>query len=251
MILNAIKTEKILPNQKTLTAVLDKYVKKFPEASILVISSKIVSLCEGRIRELAEDKEKILQEESDYFLPKKYRVSGATCAITHHAFIGFAGIDESNSAGHFVLLPKDAQKTATFVYKYLKTRFNLARCGVIITDSHSTPLRRGASGIALAYKGFEGLKDYRGTEDLFGRKLKMEMANIADALASAAVLVMGEGNEQTPLVLVQNTNGITYSDKAPTKKELSDFFVDIHDDIFSPLFNIKRLKKGRKESSDA
>jgi|SRR6185369_1036495 len=246
MRLTPIKTEKILPEEKALLSVLDAHIQHFSERSILAISSKIVSLCEGRVRKLSEDKEKLLQEESDYFLPKRHRKNNSL-TITHHAFIGSAGIDESNSAGHFVLLPQNAQKTVSLVYRYLKRRFNLKECGVCITDSHSTPLRRGASGIALAYKGFEGLKDYRGTSDLFGRMLRLEQANITDALASAAVLVMGEGDEQTPLVLIEDTNGITFNEKAPTKKELSEFFVDLTDDIFSPVFNVRRLKKGGKK----
>lgn len=244
MKITALKTEKVLPGETTLLTLLEEHVRKFPEGSILAISSKIISLCEGRIKELTEDKEKLLQEESAYFLPKKYRLNNAL-TVTHHAFIGSAGIDESNAAGHLVLLPKDSYKTACLIYHYLRKRFEIKDCGVIITDSHSTPLRRGASGIALAYKGFKGIKDYRGTEDLFGRKLKIEQANITDALAAAAVLVMGEGNEQTPLVVITETNGITFKQSAPNKKELSEFFVDISDDIFSPLFNLKRLKKGK------
>jgi F420-0:gamma-glutamyl ligase len=228
---------------------LDKYVKKFPEKSILVIASKIISLCEGRTVPLDQDKEKLIQREANYYLPKKFRRSGATGTITHFAFIGAAGIDESNAAGQYVLLPEDSKKTADAIYDYLKKRFAVKEAGVIITDSHSTPLRRGASGIALAYRGFIGLKDYRGKKDLFGRKMVMEQANMTDALAAAAVLVMGEGDEQTPLVVIEDTLGIAFHQNAPTKKELSEFFVDLKDDIFAPLFNLKRLKKGKRKTN--
>lgn len=245
MLLTPIKTQKILPNQATLMKILDASLKKFPEKSILVITSKIISLCEGRVASLDQDKEKLIQQEADYYLPKKFRHHGASGTVTHYAFIGASGIDESNASGHFVLLPKDPQKTASLVYHYLKMRFGVKSCGVIIVDSHSTPLRRGASGIALSYRGFVGLKDYRGKKDLFGRKLVIEQANVVDALSAAAVLVMGEGNEQTPLVRIENINGITFRNNAPTKKERSEFFVDLENDIFAPLFNLKRLKKGK------
>ncbi|MEI8097116.1 MAG: coenzyme F420-0:L-glutamate ligase [Candidatus Moraniibacteriota bacterium] len=244
MIITPIKTEKVLARQISLEKLLDASLKKFPEKSILVITSKIVSLCEGRTESLNEDKEKLMQREADYYLPKKFRRFGASGTITHFAFIGASGIDESNASGQYVLLPKNSQKTVDVIYQYLKKRFNVKEAGVIITDSHSTPLRRGASGISLAYRGFIGLKDYRGKEDLFGRKLVMEQANVADALASSAVLVMGEGSEQTPLALIKDIPNVTFQDNAPTKKERSEFFVDLKDDIFAPLFNLKRLKKG-------
>lgn len=245
MKITPLRTEKILPGQASLTKILDTYVGKFPEKSILVITSKIVSLCEGRLESRDQDKEKLIHREAAYYLPKKFRQRGASGTITHSAFIGAAGIDESNAAGYYVLLPEDSQKTASAVYRYLKKRFGIREAGVIIADSHSTPLRRGASGIALSYRGFVGLKDYRGKQDLFGRKLAMEQANVADALAAAAVLVMGEGAEQTPLVLIEGTQGIAFRKDAPTKKELSEFFVTLKDDIFAPLFDLKRLKKGK------
>lgn len=244
MLITPIKTERIFPKQTTLLKLLDASVKKFPERSILVITSKIVSLCEGRVVSLEEDKEKLIRQETAYYLPRKFRRFGASGTITHSAFIGAAGIDESNASEHYVLLPKDSKKTASEVYHYLKKRFGVDAAGVIIVDSHSTPLRRGASGIALAYRGFVGLKDYRGQKDLFGRTFLMEQANIADPLASVSSLVMGEGAEQTPLVIIEDIPGITFRKNAPTKKELSAFFVDLKDDIFAPLFNLKRLKKG-------
>lgn len=245
MLITPIKTEKILPKQLPLLKLLDTSIKQFRERSILVITSKIVALCEGRIVSLDEDKDKLIEQEATYYLPKKFRRFGASGTITHSAFIGAAGIDESNTSGHYLLLPKDSQKTASEVYRYLKKRFSVREAGVIIVDSHSTPLRRGASGIALAYRGFVGLKDYRGQQDLFGRTFLMEQANIADPLASVSALAMGEGAEQTPLVVIEDIAGMTFHKNAPTKKELSAFFVDLKDDIFAPLFNLKRLKKGR------
>ena len=121
MKITAIKTAKILPKATTLPKILDAYLKRFPEQSVLVITSKIVSLCEGRIESLKQDKEKLLERESDYFLPKKYRVYGASGTITHFAFIGASGIDESNASGHYVLLPKNSQKTAGAIYRYFRS----------------------------------------------------------------------------------------------------------------------------------
>lgn len=72
-----------------------------------------------------------------------------------------------------------------------------------MTDSHTTPLRRGVTGIALSYWGFQGVESFVGTKDLYGRALKMTHVNFADALASAAVLMMGEANESCPLAMLR------------------------------------------------
>lgn len=243
MIITPLKTERVGISQFSLETFLDTNLHEFKESSILAITSKIISLCEGSVAPLSEDKELLLQKYSDYYLPQEFRQHNS-CTITHHAFIGSAGIDESNADGHYVFLPKDARASARFIQEYLTKRFNLTQVGVIITDSHSTPMRRGASGIAIAYAGFHGLKDYRGTPDLFGRKLQMEQANITDALASAAVLVMGEGNEQTPLAIITDLPDITFSALAPTQAETSEFFVPLSDDVFLPIFDMTKLVPG-------
>lgn len=243
MNITPLKTEIVRPKECTLWSFLDRNLLTFPEHSILAISAKIISLCGGRIADLSQDKETLIKQEADYFLPKKFRRFGASGTIIHHAFIGAAGIDKSNAGGSYVLLPKNPQRNANALFQYLKQRFGVEEIGVLITDSHSTPMRRGASGIALAYCGFKGLRDYRGTPDVFDRKLVMEQANIPDALAAAAVLVMGEGNEQTPLALIEQVPHIVWNDRVPTSRELGQFFVNLEDDIFSPLINFKRLKK--------
>jgi len=246
MIVTPLKTDIVYPAQQTVLHFLDQNLPHFPERSILAISAKVISLCEGRVVDLSKDKELLIEEEADYFLPKEFRRFGASGTIIHHAFIGAAGIDESNAAGTYVLLPKDPQQTADAIYNALKKRFAVEQIGILITDSHSTPMRRGASGIALAYRGFVGLRDYRGKPDLFGRKLVMEQANITDALACAAVLTMGEGDEQTPLALIEDVPHIAFDETAPTKEELSQFFVDLEDDIFSPLIDFHHLQKTKR-----
>jgi F420-0:gamma-glutamyl ligase len=243
MIVTPIKTERVGASQFSLETFLDANLHDLTDNSILAITSKIISLCENRVLPLTEDREALIQQYSDYYLPKQYRHHG-TCTITHHAFIGGAGIDESNADGHYVLLPLDSQTTAWSIYTYITKRFGYQSVGVIITDSHSTPMRRGASGIALAYAGFQGLKDYRGTPDLFGRNLVMEQANITDALAASAVLVMGEGNEQTPIAIITEIPNVHFDPLAPDNEEFQEFFVDLEDDIFSPILDMTKLTKG-------
>ncbi|NTV55190.1 MAG: putative folate metabolism gamma-glutamate ligase [Candidatus Moranbacteria bacterium] len=244
MIVTPVKTGIVTPESPSIPALLDCHLSDFPDRSILAISSKIISLCEGRTAALTEDREELIAREADYYLPIEHRHAQFSGAITHHAFIGAAGIDESNAARQYVLLPKDSWMTAVSIRRYLVERFGVRDAGIIVTDSHSTPLRRGASGISIAYRGFRGLRDYRGTPDLFGRPLQMEQANIPDALAAAAVLSMGEGAEQTPLAIISDIPGLVFDEDAPTDAERKAFYLKPKNDIFAPVFDFSKLVRG-------
>jgi F420-0:gamma-glutamyl ligase len=145
-----------------------------------------------------------------------------------------AGIDESNAAnGELILLPKDSFKSAGCIRKKLMKYFGLKKLGVVITDSRLMPLRAGVVGVAFGYAGFKGLRDYRGTKDIFGRTLTMSQTNIADSLATAAVLLTGEGNEQTPLALIRYAPVVFTH--ASNQKELH---IDPKEDIYRWLSKI-------------
>lgn len=72
----------------------------------------------------------------------------------------------------------------------------------MISDSHIAPLRAGVTAHALGYAGIKGIRDYRGTKDLFGRTMRLSRTNVADSLATAAALCMGEGAEAQPLAVI-------------------------------------------------
>ena len=110
--------------------------------------------------------------------------------------------------------------------------------GVLITDSRTVPLRSGVTGVALGYAGFRGIKDYKGQKDIFGREFKFSSVDVADSLATAAVLVMGEGREQQPLAIIKGAP-IEFSNKT-YHKELE---IAIRDDMYLPLFS--KLSKFR------
>jgi F420-0:gamma-glutamyl ligase len=97
------------------------------------------------------------------------------------------------------------------------------------------PLRAGIVGVALGYAGFKGLRNYVGKGDIFGRKMLFSKTNVADSLATAAVLCTGEGNEQQPLCLIENPP-VVFCDRI--KK--NEIIIDPKEDIYAPLF--KRLK---------
>ena len=142
MNVTAIKTDRISPGSTSLIVLLDTVITEMTEGSILAISSKIVSICEGRAIPFDKaDRESLIVQESERYLPETMSKYGHHFTITHGSLIASAGIDESNGNGNFILWPKDAQATANKVRGYLIDRFKLQKVGVIITDSTSIVLR--------------------------------------------------------------------------------------------------------------
>jgi F420-0:gamma-glutamyl ligase len=140
-------------------------------------------------------------------------------------------VDESNADGRLLLLPKDSWKSAMMLRKKLMKHYQVKKLGILITDSRLLPLRAGVVGVALGYAGFKGVRDYRGTPDLFGRKLKLSRTDVADSLATAAVFLMGEGNESMPLAVIHDAP-VQYTNNT-NRKELT---IDPKEDVYAPLF---------------
>jgi coenzyme F420-0:L-glutamate ligase len=232
MQITPIKTKIFKENEDLLEFIL-KYVKRIPENSVLVVTSKIVALSEGRTVEYKNTKEKISQkiklikQESDFAIKTKL----VWLTIRNGMVMANAGIDESNAKGKLILLPKDSFKSADLVRKKLKKIFKIKKLGVLITDSRSFPLRAGVVGVATGYAGFKGIRYYRGKPDIFGRILEFSRTDIADSLATSAVLCMGEGKEKQPLALITDTP-IEFTEKI-NKKEL---LINPKEDLYLPLF---------------
>ena len=229
MIIRPIKT-RVFQEGDDLFAFITDYFKKLPEKPVVVITSKIVALAERRtaIAENAQMKEKLIRAESELAIPTKY----VWLTIKDGMVMASAGIDESNANGKLILLPKDSFKTARFLSNKLRQKYGVRHLGVLITDSRTIPLRAGVTGVAVGCAGFRGIKDYRGMPDIFGRKFKFSRTDIADSLATAAVLVMGEGNERQPLAIVERAP-VEFCDKI-NRAELR---IDIQEDMYRPLFS--------------
>ncbi len=226
-----IKTRVFQPPQDDLFSVLEESLTEVIEGDIVAISSKVVAIHEGNCVPVESiDKKELVAQEADLAIPRTYWSSPLT--IKHSAFIGTAGIDESNADGHYILLPKYPFASAKAIHEYLVKRFNIKNVGVVITDSHSSPLRRGATGVAVGFWGFHPTINHVGKPDLFGREFRIEVSNIADALAAGAGLVMGETDECQPVVIIRKTPSVTFIDKN-TKDEL---FVPFADDTFRVLY---------------
>lgn len=244
-----IRTRKLIPGKQTLFEALDKHLPDVSEQSIVIVTSKIVSMCEGSVIKIGTvDKAHLIQQESEYFIPPDQSRYHITLTIKNNLLIPTAGIDESNGFGYYVLWPRNPQKTANAVRRYLVNRFSVRHVGVVITDSRTTSLRWGTTGVAIAHSGFSALNDYIGKPDIFGRTLKVTKANVLDGLAAAAVSVMGEGREQTPMAVISDIPFVKFKTKNPAQKELKEFHIAIQDDLYAPLLAAVDWKVGKGES---
>ena len=228
MLVKPFKT-KLFKENENLLAFLDRYLPKIKEKDVIVVTSKIVALSEGRFCIVKNKKEKdaVIKKESEWGIKTKY----VYLTIKDGDVLANAGVDESNANGKLILLPQDSYISAEVIRDYLRKKYRLKKLGVIITDSRLLPLRAGVIGISLGYAGFKGIKDYIGKPDLFGRPFEFSKTDIADSLATAAVLVMGEGTEKQPLCVISDAP-IEFTDKI-NRTELK---IDIKEDVYKPLF---------------
>jgi len=226
-----IKTRVMKPPQDDLYAVLDESLTDIQAGDVVAVSSKVISIHEGNcVLFDADTKTELIKQEADIVISRDYWYSPLT--VTRNAFIGAAGIDESNADGYLVPLPPDAFISAHDIYNYLRARFQIQDIGVVITDSHSTILRRGAMGLAIGWWGFHPTIDHVGEEDLFGREMRVEVANIVDGLAAGATVVMGEVAQCQPVVVIRGVPDVTFTDQN-TQDEL---FVSLEEDTFRVLY---------------
>ncbi len=191
------------------------------EGDVVAVAQKIVSKAENRIVRLATVEssprahdiaaqankdprvvELILRESRAVI-----RVSPGVIITEHNTgvILANAGIDRSNLQGSddaALLLPEDPDASAARLRDQLQQEFGVG-LGIIVTDSIGRPWRLGTVGTAIGCAGVLALHDLRGRADLFGRQLQVSEVAVADSLAAAAVLMMGEAAEGTPLVLIR------------------------------------------------
>jgi coenzyme F420-0:L-glutamate ligase len=222
-----IKT-RIFNEREDIVGFIRAHVPKLKNGSVLIVTSKIVALAEGRIAKASEQK-RLIKEESDWTLKTKL----GNVTLKDGILMWNAGIDSSNAKSGIILLPKDSFEAAAKVRKELLKLYKIKKLGVVITDSRIMPLRAGVVGIALGYAGFKGIKDYRGKKDIFGKKLAYTQTDIADSIATAAILTMGEGAEKRPLCIVEDAP-VEFTNRL-SRNEL---LVALRDDMYQPLFKI-------------
>jgi coenzyme F420-0:L-glutamate ligase/coenzyme F420-1:gamma-L-glutamate ligase len=201
---------------------LDANAIELMDGDILILGQKIVSTAEGRMVNLstvtpsAQARELGTQVKKDPRLVELIlgesravlRTRPGTIVVEHR--LGFvcanAGIDQSNVAGPgsgtgetVLLLPEDPDQSAAAIRAALE-KHSGRRLGVLINDSHGRAWRVGTVGVSIGMSGLPCLIDERGWSDLFGYTLRSTVVGVADELAAAASLVMGQAAEGTPVI---------------------------------------------------
>lgn len=242
-----VKTRIVTPPEDDLYDVLASALNEVPEKSIVAITSKIVSICEGRcVKQSDVDKDELIIAEADQYLSRD-QVPGEWVmhTIKHNLFIPSAGIDSSNCGDYYVLWPEDPKRSVQDIHAWIKKHYGVKDVGVVITDSHTIPMRRGTMGISLAHAGFRPMNDYRGTKDLFGNEMKITLIDVADGLAASAVLAMGEGNESTPVAIVSDALFVEFGNFARLNEDrFTTFEIPPEEDLYAPLFKNAPWKNG-------
>jgi len=193
------------------------------DGDIIVITHVIVSRAEGRILNL----DKIKPSEFAKKIAEPYEKDPALVEIvlreavnivrmgdgkliteTKQGFVcANSGVDKSNVPGERVvaLLPANPDISAQKIREEIK---NLTGCdvAVIISDTHGRPLREGEINIAIGVAGLKPIRDRRNEKDLFGYVLRVKQTAIADELASAAELVIGQADEGIPVAIIRGYN---------------------------------------------
>ncbi len=235
MLVKGIKTHRIEVND-CLEQILDQYIQELVDEDIIAITSKIISIIQGRlVSKYSICKNLLIKQEADLLLETDRNPYDLYLTVKNGILIPSAGIDESNVHGVYVLYPENIQTTVIWIWEYLKKRHNLKKIGVVITDSHTTIMRRGVTGITLGWCGFIPIYSYIDKPDLYNSPLRVTQVNILDALATSAVFVMGEGNEQTPIAIIKDAPKIYFLDRPPTIEEEKNILIPMDEDLYSPL----------------
>lgn len=191
------------------------------DGDIFVLAQKIVSKSEDRMRDLAQvapsarARELAQKADKDPRLVELILQESRAVRRCHRGVIivtdirGFtlanAGIDASNTGGnpdHVLLLPADPDASARSLRETLHARTG-KRIGVVIADSFGRAWRLGTTGTAIGSAGIPALLDMRTRPDMDGRPLRTTEIGVADELAAAASLMMGQADEAIPAVHVR------------------------------------------------
>ena len=211
---------------ETIMAAAKKTCGGFRDGDILILAETAVATSEGNVIRLAE----ITPSDHARRLAEQYRIDPATAEVVLResdsivgGIPGFllcmkggtllpnAGVDASNAPpGCVTPLPVNPDESARTIRQGVE-RATGAKIGVIIADSRTHAMRCGCSGVAIGCAGIPSVIDERGRSDLFGRKLEVTKRAVADNIASAAELVMGEADECIPAAVIRGI-GLPVSD---------------------------------------
>jgi len=217
---------------KLIADAAQKQGMRLEDGDVIVVAETMISKAEGNVVDLREVKpskkaeriatrldkdprevEVILQQSNEIV-----RLEHLIISRTKHGFVcANAGVDHSNiEPEHVALLPDDPDASAARIRDFIKRKIG-TEVAVIISDTQGRAFRTGCVGVAIGVAGMNPLLDLRGKRDLYDRELRVTITSPADALAAAAVSVMGEANEGTPVVVVK---GAIYERKNGNARKL-------------------------------
>jgi coenzyme F420-0:L-glutamate ligase/coenzyme F420-1:gamma-L-glutamate ligase len=207
------------------------------DGDMIVISQKVVSKAQGLLVDIStiqakksarsiakrtrkdprlielilRDSTKVLRADSQAVVVRKR--NGFICLN--------AGVDKSNVSGRLVYarLPVDPDRSADEIRRKLE-QLSRRTLGVIIADTYSRPFRVGQVELAIGIAGMEPIVDYRGQDDLFGYRLRYKYVGLADEIAAAAELVMGQGTERIPVAIVRGLSRLRRSEVENLSRKL-------------------------------
>lgn len=201
-----------------LSSVERSAARGFETGDVVVIAESALATAEGRVVQLADvdpsakahrlaEKYHMDPRQAEVVLRESDRIVGGIpgflLCMKNGTLLPNAGIDASNTPhGSVLLLPADPDASAARIRTAIRVRSG-ADVGVIVIDSRTHAMRLGCSGVAIGCSGIPSVLDECGKQDLFGRELEVTKRAVADCIASAAELVMGEANECVPAAVVR------------------------------------------------
>lgn len=217
---------------KLIVGAAQKQGLRLEDGDVIVVAQTIISKAEGNVVDLrgvkpgkkaeqiaarldkdSREVEVILQQSSEIV-----RLGHVIISRTKHGFVcANAGVDHTNvDPEHVTILPDDPDASAAGIRDFIKRKLG-TEVSVIISDTQGRAFRMGCVGVAVGVAGMNPLLDLRGKRDLHDKELRVTITSPADALAAAAVSVMGEANEGTPVVVVK---GAIYEREDGNAREL-------------------------------
>ena len=245
----ALKDFPLIEPNDDLASIINKSINNngidIESGDVVVVAQKIISKCENRYVELkniqpskqATDLAKTLNRDTAFIQiiqneSKKIISTDKNVIIVEHK-LGFininAGIDRSNILQNddvVLLLPENPSKSAKDLQSAISANFQ-RDIALIVTDSMTRPFRSGVSNFALASANIPSLIDLKGDPDIYGNILQSTEIAIADELAAAAGLLMGQGSEKQPVVIIKGFDKKNYS-----TNDAFDLVVDEDEDLY-------------------
>jgi len=245
----ALKDFPLIEPNDDLASIINKSINNngidIESGDVVIVAQKIISKCENRYVELkniqpskeATDLAKTLNRDPAFIQiiqneSKKIISTDKNVIIVEHK-LGFininAGIDRSNILQNddvVLLLPENPSKSAKDLQSAISANFQ-RDIALIVTDSMTRPFRSGVSNFALASANIPSLIDLKGDSDIYGNILQSTEIAIADELAAAAGLLMGQGSEKQPVVIIKGFDKKNYS-----TNDAFDLVVDEDEDLY-------------------